>query len=230
MYLARALRRAGYPAEKLAQLFEQFVLAAPGPRKTIVGHAKREFHDTSDVLTLWAADPECVDTEGRPRPLPARGPAPSIESLLERARPDLPLEDALSLFRRTHSLRRVGRKFVPINLEDDSVMHPPGSQSQAIHHVLAINQLLRNTEFNSKRRRRGQRWPQRVAECGEFPVDELAAFISKFGKHAKPAMKSYNHDMARIARKAHPSTPRKRVSIALFLSVSPAARSRIKQR
>jgi hypothetical protein len=212
----------------LVELFERFVLAAPGPGKAAADHAKRELHDTGDVFTLWAADPECVDRDGRPRPLPARGPAPSVESLLMRVRPDLSLEEALAFFRRTRSLRRVGRKLVPTNIEDDSVIHSPQSQSQGLHHVLVTNQLLRNFEFNSKPRRRGQRWPERVAECSEFPVDELPSFISKFAERARPMMKSYNHDMARIARKAPPSMPRKRVAINLILSVSPASRARIK--
>jgi hypothetical protein len=218
----------GYSPKELVALFERFVLAAPGPRKAAVGHAKRELHDTGDVLTLWAADPDCVDADGRPRPLPVRGPAPSFQSLLTRVRPDLSLEEGLEFFRRTGSLRRVGRKLVPTNIEDDSVIHSPESQSQGVHQVIVTNQLLGNFEYNSKPRRRGQRWPERVAECSDFPVPELRSFISKFAERARPMMKSYNHDMARIAGKAPRSMPRKRVSINLFLSVSPASRARIK--
>lgn len=225
--LALTLRRAGYSAQDLASQFEQFVVNAPQPLSAAGSHTERDFHDTGHVLTLWSSDPDYVDEDGLPRAIPARGPAPSVEALLERARPNWSLEKALELFLRTGTLERTGRKLIPA---DDLVIHSPASKTLSTHHVLVLNQLLRNFEFNSKRKRGDSRWLQRVAECPDFPANQLSTLLSRFAQDAARFMKSYDQRMARMARRADPHEPRVRPALNLFFAVNPPSRSRKKTR
>jgi len=218
---AGTMKRAGYSNRELITHFRRAVARAPRPRTAGVTQTKNEFHDASHVLTLWESDPDCVDEDGQPIALPIRGPAPSVEALVKRARPNLSLEDALDLFLRTHTLRKVGRKLIPT---DESVIHTPQSRTLSTHHVIVLNQLLRNFEFNSQVRRLTPRWTQRVVECPDFPLDALPMLIAEFAKRANRFLKSYDHSMARTAHKARPATKRARTAINLFLSVNAGTR------
>lgn len=224
---AGTMKRAGYSNKDLITRFGRAVARAPRPRTSGDTQTRNEFHDTSHVLTLWESDPDCVDENGQPIALPIRGPAPSVQALVERARPNLPLEEALDLFLRTHTLRKVGRKLIPT---DESIIHTPESRTLSTHHVIVLNQLLRNFEFNSQVRRLTPRWTQRVVECPDFPLDELPMLIAEFAKRANRFLKSYDHSMARTARKARPATKRARTAINLFLSVDSGTRKQPKRR
>lgn len=220
---AQTMVRAGYSPGALTEQFERRVASAPRPSGRKAKQAEPSFHDTGHVLTLWESDPDCVDEDGQPRALPIRGPAPSVEALVKRARPHLPLDEALDLFLRTHTLRKVGRKLIPT---DESIIHSPQSKTQSTHHLLVLNQLLRNFAFNSKVRPGAPRWTQRVVECPDFPLDELPILIAEVAARANRFLKSYDHSLARIARKAASETPRVRPAINLFFAVDPPLRQR----
>lgn len=223
---AQTMVRGGYSAKELTAQFERYVASAPRPRTRKAINPDPVFHDTGHVLTLWESDPDYVDEEGKPRALPIRGPAPSVEALVKRARPTLPLEEALDFFRRTHALRKVGRKLIPT---DESIIHSPQSKTQSTHHLLVLNQLLRNFAFNAKVRPGDPRWTQRVVESPNFPVNELPFLIAEVAERANRFLKSYDHSLARIARRAPPDTARVRAAINLFFAVDPPARSRTRR-
>jgi hypothetical protein len=217
------MKRAGYSEKELTAHFQRSVARAPRSRTYPKVQTKPALHDTGQVVTLWESDPDCVDADGKPKALPIRGPAPSVEALLKRARPNLPLEEALDFFDRTRALRKVGQKLIPT---DESVIHSTESETLAAHQVLVLNQLLLNFEFNSKVGPGAPRWIQRVVECPDFPANELPRLLEEFAKRANRFLKSYDHSLTRIARKAAPNTPRVRPGINLFFVVAPPARNR----
>jgi hypothetical protein len=216
---ASTLRRAGFSPEDVSAEFNRCIAKAPRARQSANRASASGFHDAGHVLTLWASDPDCVDEAGRPRALPVRGPAPSVEALLGRVQPQLTFEEALDLLLRTHTLRRVGRKLIPA---DETVIHSPESKTQSTHHLLVLNQLLRNFDFNSRQRPGAQRWLQRVVECPNFPADAIPALMSRFSESATQLIRQFDHGMARTARRANPSATRVRPAINLFFAVNPS--------
>ena len=223
---ADTMKQAGYSEQALTAHFERCVAKAPRSRTYPKVQTKPSLHDTGQVVTLWESDPDCVDEEGKPKALPIRGPAPSVEALLKRARPDMPLEEALDFFQRTRALRKVGQKLIPT---DESVIHSTESETLAAHHVLVLNQVLRNFAFNAKAAPGEPRWIQRVAECPDFPANQLPWLLKDFAIQARRFITSYDQTMTRIARKADSNTPRVRPAINLIFVVDPPARNRTKR-
>lgn len=219
--IATTFLRCGYAPRQLSARFKSFLKnPPPSPRP---GHINRiTLHDPGHVLTLWASDPDYVDAHGMPRPLAVRGPAPSIDALVRRVRPKLRLEDALYYLLKTHAVRRIGRKYIPTG---EFVRHAPDS-TQSAHHLLVLYQLVRNFEFNAQVRPGDVSWPQRVAECPDFPAHELPAFIDAFKLRMSRFLQTEDKTMARIALKADSKAKRVRPTINLCLSVTDPSRTR----
>src|SRR5262249_34828369 len=139
--------------------------------------ARGDLHDPDHVLTLWFTDPEYVDSSGKPRPLPAVGSTASIKSLVRRVSSKLSVEDALDHLIRNRAIRRVGRRYIPTG---EVLRYDRGSSfagTVGAHHLLVLNELVRNFEFNAKLKPGDSSWPQLVVECPDFPAEELGAFI-----------------------------------------------------
>jgi hypothetical protein len=225
--LALTFQRCGYAPEQVISAFSSYMKNPPPSVSADQRNPELELHDAGHVLTLWNSDPDYVDDEGKPRPIPARGAAPSIEALAMRVRSTLRFEDVLGILERTRAVRKKARLYVPL---DDTVLHAPDSKTQSVHHLLVLNQLLHNFEFNSRRALGTASWPQRVADCPDFPEDELPAFIARFTELARRFMTARDRDMARIARKAGPAIARVRPEINLFLTVAPTMEEARKKR
>ena len=225
--VAKTFLNCGYSPQEVSSRFKWFVENAPPSARAHKHDTRSDILDPGHVITLWLSDPQYVDSEGKPRPIPARGSPPSIEALVKRVRSNLSLEDTLKTLIQASALRKVGTHFIP---NGDFVHHPPGSKLQTAHHLLVLYQLLRNFEFNAKPRKGELAWPQRVTECPDFPATELPALITQLDKRVRSFMTSYDQNMALTALKADPSVPRVRPSINLFLSVTNPSRTRMKSR
>jgi hypothetical protein len=101
--------------------------------------------DAAHVITLWHMTAGYVDSIGEPLPLPAVGPAPSIESLVRLAKRKLTLERTLQYFRTARALKRVGPLYVP---RSRVVYLPRATRFQAAHHLRVVTGLLRTVQTN----------------------------------------------------------------------------------
>ncbi len=225
--LALTFHRCGYEPKQLLSEFNAALKKAPRAVDGDLKHLKWELHDPGHVLTLWNSDPDYVDDEGKPRPIPARGPAPSIEALAKRVGSTLPFEDFLRILLSARAVRKRQSLYEPT---DSFVLHAARSQTQSAHHLLVLTQLLQNFEFNSQRTVGTPSWPQRVADCPDFPLHELPNFIARFDEIARQFLTARDRDMARIARKADPTSPRVRPGINVFLTVAPSVQTVQKKR
>ncbi|MFL6600833.1 MAG: DUF6502 family protein [Steroidobacteraceae bacterium] len=196
--------------------FKSYVDNPPRSLRRAGRGARLEIHDPAHVLTLWLTDPECVDAYGRPRALPLKGSTGSIESLVRRVSSSLSAEDALSLLLDTGTVKRNGRKYLP---KAQFVLHRRQSQTQAAHHLKILNALVRNFQFNAKLKVGDLSWPQRVAECPDFPANDLGAFISKFDERTIAALEAEDRTMARIAHESGKGTRRVRATVHYFFSL-----------
>ena len=113
--------------------------------------APPEMYAAGHALSLWFQDPAYLDSSGNPRPLPVRGAAPSLESLVRRVDPTLDVEETLRYLLRPSVLRRVGDQFVP---PPDRTLWVRGSggffHSQSLRTLIAV---LSTLEHNNRPRR-----------------------------------------------------------------------------
>ena len=221
--VARAFLRCGYSASELAARFKAYAENPPRSLRMNGRGNRLDIHDPAHVLTLWSTDPEYVDAYGRPRALPLRGSAASIESLVQRVSATLSAEDALGLLLDTDTVKKSGRKYIP---NAQYVLHRRKSKTQSAHHLRILNALVRNFEFNSKLKVGDLSWPQRVAECPDFPAKELGAFISEFDERTVASLDAEDHTMARIAQKSGKDARRVRATVHQFFSLVDTPRAR----
>jgi len=207
--VARAFLRCGYSASELAARFKAYAQNPPRSLRTNGRGTRLDIHDSAHVLTLWSTDPEYVDAYGRPRALPLRGSAASIESLVQRVSATLSAEDALDLLLDTDTVKKPGENTFPTPIRAAS----PTVQDAKHHHLRILNALVRNFEFNSKLKVGDLSWPQRVAECPDFPAKELGAFISEFDERTVATLDAEDHTMTRIAQKGGKDVRRVRATV-----------------
>jgi hypothetical protein len=94
-------RQAGMSKEEVAATFEQLRDASLARDLEIEANSKAVWRQTADAVTLWWRDPQYLDDEALPRPLPESGPAPSVESLIAATVSPEQRVEAKALLRRT---------------------------------------------------------------------------------------------------------------------------------
>jgi hypothetical protein len=123
---AELISLAGYSPMESAERFwlgcDRVHAAAGGRANPIPADIDLNAH----VLTLWSQERDYLLPDGQWRPLPASGPAPSIEALVNMVGRGLILKKVLADLLSNGSLRREGRLYLP---SDSWVAHPSNSPS-----------------------------------------------------------------------------------------------------
>jgi hypothetical protein len=89
--------------------------------------------------------------------------------------------------------------------------------------MLVLNELVRTFQYNAKSD--SVKWPQFMAECPNFPADELPAYTEAFRKRMLSFLLSEDKLMARTALQAAPRARRVRSAVSMFFSVAPSDRT-----
>jgi hypothetical protein len=139
------------------------------------------FNDISDMgrlVSQWADSPEYVDTEGRPKVLPLKGPGPSFAALATRYFPGRSLKELVEIGIATKVLERVG---------SDKVGHLgacvllTGKPILLLGHaVRSIRWFLATASHNSgDLGPHATAWPERqaFAELSEDDFEEFLGFV-----------------------------------------------------
>lgn len=95
--VVRSLLSAGLTPESLRTLFERTLRDWPKQcaPSSDSGQERQDLGDLAHVLSIWHADPQFVDRDGKPRRLRQAGRAPSFETLARIAIPSVSAQDAL---------------------------------------------------------------------------------------------------------------------------------------
>lgn len=133
-------------------------------------------HDTIALVVYhWQRSPKYLDESGNPLPIPAYGPAPSIEALFKKLKVERKFRTGLIHLRQLRRVRltRKGLYYPRSEATIIPTLTPEvvESMTQTINHLIAT--VLQNT---SMRRKNAIRLLERVALVPDLPSSKLPAF------------------------------------------------------
>lgn len=225
---ARIVAECGYSPKESAREFSLCCAKIP-TSVTRQGLAANPGYDLpAHLLTLWSQDRDCLLPNGDLRALPARGPSPSIESLVRELDDRLTVAEVINSLMTSKALRRIGGKYIP--RDSWVVAYPSNSLPQLAHHMQAFVEFMRTLEHNTRARSTDKRWFQRAAVNPFLPARQLAAlnrYVRKAGMAFLKDKDALMHRMARDRRAGEATMP---VSIGIYLSSPSTPRGRRKAR
>jgi hypothetical protein len=173
----------------------------------------------ADAIALWWRDSEYVDDSGRPRALPDRGPAPSLEALFARTVAPAQRERARALLRRRVAVERDGAwHFV----EDQAVLRL--GAREGVHRLLrGISGWCRTYVHNQTRidRPLKLRYFDAAAHVARVPWSAVPELCAKVWKRLRPVLEEFDASMGAAAARGDPG-PFTTVSITAFLHTADA--------
>ena len=205
--------RCGYSAHDIgARAAIEAARIAPDVRPVGSG-SQIEQDDWARVVTLWSTEPEYVDENGAPRVLRIRGPAPSIEALLQRVDSNLTADEACNSLLQTGAARRVGRRLAA--RAHPALVFPPGSPEQSAHHLRVLNAILWNFEHNANLKGRDPAWVERRVTAQTLPASTLTSYSLEANERAMAFLAQEDARMERLVK----TTPSDGRSLRAYLHV-----------
>jgi hypothetical protein len=212
---ARIMIRAGYSRAAIARAVKTAAVSIPQSVRATARGSRADLADAGHILTLWAQDPDYLLPNGTLRPIPARGPAPSIEALVARVTPRLTFQEGWSQLDRTSTLRRVGTRYVP---RDEAIIYLGDRQLLAANTLRVLNACLQNLEHNAERGA-SEPWYLRSAQHADFPLAAVNGYLDESIQRGMQFLKAEDGVMLRVAKTAPSTRQRRRVSVNLFYAV-----------
>jgi hypothetical protein len=207
--------RAGCSPTQIAATVTTAARSIPRKARANAKTSRPDFNDAGHILTLWSKDPEYLLPNGALRPIPARGPTPSIEALVARATPTLTFEEVWRQLDRTRTLDEVGELYVPVR---EALIYLSDPNLLAANTLRFLNVCLQNLDHNLERGS-AEPWYLRSAQHADFPLDVVEEYLKASIERGMVFLRAEDDVMLRTASSA-PATPhRGRVSVNLFYSV-----------
>jgi len=213
---ARIVAECGYSPQESAREFDSCCSQIPTSVIRQGLAANPGFDLPAHLLTLWSQDRNYLLPNGALRPLPARGPIPSIETLVRSLDAKLTVEEVIDSLMASKALRKSGGKYVP--RDSWVVAYPSNSIPQLSYHMRALVEFLRTLEHNTQARSKGERWFERAALNPFLPARRFAALNRYLHKAGLAFLKDKDVRMHRMARDRKAGEETFPVSIGIYLS------------
>lgn len=215
--LARILVHTGHSPRKLSREFADICKGLKEPT-TPWDPARLNFaSDLPHVIAHWHSDPQYVDPEGRPIPLPVRARGgPSLTALIGVVSPSRNAAEVIDTLVALRAVRRRGSFYVPT----DRYLAFNQQRTTALAHGLdALLGVLRTVERNVHGRG-GNTVLERAAINPRFPISALPAFHRRLKRVAAEFLFSVDADMRRreVARESKLTT---RLGVGVFAFEDP---------
>lgn len=209
----RVLVRRGASQRCIQRAFRRAWLRIPRGAVEDGRRASRELVDVGHVLTLWFDDPFYVDARGKPIPLPLRGPAPSLASLIQHLDPDLDPKRVLKILIRADAVRPIGKRYAP---RSRAVAFRGTGAPLYARNLRALLGLLRTIEHNNEPKDKVSSWFEYVAENPRFPVSARGPFDATLREDAMTFLFNQDSRMLNQERRAKPGEPTVRMGVGVF--------------
>jgi hypothetical protein len=201
------LRRCGYSSadiESAIRLTADWLARSPPGSGTA---ARSDIDDPAHVISVWRSNGAYL-RKGKPRPLPLRGPPPSLQSLVREVNPYLDFDAVVKYFEESDSLVKVKGGYIPRGPS----ISTRGSARHAAHQLRTLDGQLINTDHNSMPRSAWPSWYDFTAETAQFPVSKLKA-LQLFGwKQANLFVTTMDEYLTHQERARDPNEPTIRVA------------------
>jgi hypothetical protein len=127
------------------------------------------------VVYIWQRTPSYLDNEGQPQPIPARGPAPSIQALFRDVKRSDYFEQGLRHLIRVKRIQRLpNKRYIPcseVTIVDGMTPELGQLLSQT------MNRLVSTVVYNtSQRDQKTLRLIERVTTVPDLPIKQVRAF------------------------------------------------------
>jgi hypothetical protein len=209
----RVLVRRGASQRCIQRAFRRAWLRVPRGAAEDGRRASRELIDIGHVLTLWFDDPFYVDARGNPIPLPLRGRAPSLASLIQHVDPDLDPKRVLKLLIQADAVRPNGKRYAP---RSRAVAFRGTGAPLHARNLRALLGLLHTIEHNNEPKNEVPAWFEYVAENPRFPVSAREPFDARLREDAMTFLFNQDSRMLNHERRAKPGEPTVRMGVGVF--------------
>ena len=208
----RVLIRRGLSQRAVQRAFRRAWQRVPHDVAEHGRRASQELVDVGHVLTLWFGDPFYVDARGDPLPLPLRGPAPSLASLVQHVDPTLDVTRVLKCLIRADAVRRVGSRYTP---RSRAVAFRGTGAPLHARNLRALLGMLRTLEHNLEPKR-VPAWFEYVADNPRFPVSAREPYDVGLREDAMTFLRNQDSRMLNHERKAKPGEPTVRIGVGVY--------------
>ena len=209
--VARVLRGTGVTPRQMRDAFVRICRKLPPP--STADRKATEIIDAAHLLTLWFRDREFLNTGGTPRPLPLRGRGPSLDRLIRRVNPALPVTEVTRYLVRAGAVRRVRQGYVPVR-HALSLRRLYGPQrARALRPLVSI---LRTLEHNMKPMSEVEGWFEWIAENPSVPVRALQKLDAKLDRYGMNLLRAFDIDMLQEEETRKAGEPTVRLGIGIY--------------
>lgn len=222
--LARILHATGHSQSVLVREFTQICRALPERPNRARTRAAAHLRDLPHVLAHWHTDPQFLDTQGRPLPLPRLGKV-SIAALIRRVYPRQDLREVMEALKRNQAIQRKGRRYLPTGR---SIRY--ATSEVPAHGLEALRGLLRTLDRNLTPNRRAKRLFERFASNPRVPVRLVARFDRHVRRQALEFLFGLDAILGRLESGRRGSERTARVGVGVYLFEEPAEWSRVTRR
>jgi Family of unknown function (DUF6502) len=209
----RVLVRRGVSQRTVQRAFRRAWLRVPKKMAEQDRRASRELIDVGHVLTLWFGDPFYVDARGDPLPLPLRGSAPSLASIVQHVDPTLNVTQVLKCLIRADAVRRMGNRYSP---RSRAVAFRGTGAPLHARNLRALLGMLRTLEHNIEPKDKVPPWFEYVAENPRFPVSAREPFDVSLRQDAMTFLRNQDSRMLSHQRKAKPGEAAVRMGVGVY--------------
>lgn len=200
--------RSGLPPQLLKSQVEQRIanqLQTGGttPRHRRASAANSTYVVAPNVLNRWHKNLRLLDDMGQPKPLPLRGPAPSVEALIRAEKPRDSIDAVIKFLQKARLIRRRGGGWVPPVAQ---VIMTDINPAVAEHSTLTLVRFLETINHNLSHGNPAARLIERSVFQADFPPEALAQFRQFVHDHGADFLTTLDNWMVSRAARASRGT------------------------
>ena len=173
--------------------------------------------DLPHVLSHWYTDEHYTDAQGAPRPLPLRGPGPSLTALIERVYPGGDPTPVVRALVRTRAVRERHGSFEPLAR---NVLFSERTHARR-HGLMSALELLRTVARNCSDSRRGPPLLHQTAINSWYPERKLPELHERAKRQGGEVLWEFDRFMRRREPRRGSKEPVRRVGLCIFAIEGP---------
>lgn len=163
----RLLQGCGYGSDEINSAIQRDLRRAPNPRKARRDLDMRYYAESPHVITHWYHDPDLLQPNGQPKPLPLFGKTASVADLVKRVNAELDPKVMVAYLLHIGGIRSQGSGWIPTRR---SLLYAHDPVSQSWHGFESLLGLLRTTDHNVHKTSNENTWYEARVVSGEIPI------------------------------------------------------------